>query len=205
MDKNTIRKIKSSLKKYEESIEATDKNIDNLEIHGRHHPSSPYLFKYGINLAIERYEKEGADLSEIRIEYERVNKKLEILEQKKDKSFRTKLFEELKYYVDDYPATISFFLELDPIDLETENDMAKRDILEILIMELSHDYDLHDMKIKVGVLDEVLRCQFKSNIDMIMKESPDIEITYYPEHFWWRHPSTILRDVEESWKGWGKM
>lgn len=191
MDKNRINDIKSSLKKYEEIIEETDRNFDRLEIHGQHCPSSPYLFKYGITLAIERYEKEGADLSEIKDEYEKINQKLVVFMQKRDKAYPNKVFDELKHYVDTYYATICFFLESDPVDMETENDLAGRDLIEILLKELDNEYDLHDLKIKVAALDEALKCQFKSNMGTIMNECPDIEKDCYPENFWWRHHSKL--------------
>lgn len=97
----------------------------------------------------------------------------------------------MKYLIDTYYATICSFLELDPIDMETENDMMRRDDIEILIQELQSDYNLHDMKVKVSALDDALKCQFERNLETIMKECPDIEKTHYPENFWWRHPSKL--------------
>jgi hypothetical protein len=184
---------------YEKDLEETDENYNNLKTLGRYSISHPYLSKYSMADALDRYEKEGIDISEVRIEYEKINKKLEAFEQNMGNA-RDKLFEELKHYVYAYHGTICFFLELDPIVNETENDMNGRDTLEILMMELDRDYDLHDMKIKVTALDDVLKCRFELKIDTIMKECPSIEREDYPDSFWWRHPSKILRKVEESRK-----
>lgn len=199
MDKDIIKMLKNSLVMYEKYIEETDDNYDALKTLGRYSITHPYLSKYSMSSAIEIYEKKGIDLSEIKIEYERINKKLEAFEQKRGDA-RNKLYEVLKYYVNTYYSTICFFLELDPIDLETENDMNGRDTLEILLMELDCDYDLHDLKIKVAALDEVLKCQFEQKIDTIMKECPSIEFEHSPDSFWWRHPSKILHEREESLK-----
>jgi hypothetical protein len=147
--------------------------------------------------AIERYEAKGINLSEIRVQYEQINKRLEAFEQKRGDA-RDKLFDELKHYVKAYPSTVCYFLELDPIDLEIGNDIAGRDTLEILMMELDHDFDLHDLKVLVSSLDKVLKCRFKLNIEMIMKECYFIEDETAPENFWWRHPSRIFLEVQKS-------
>lgn len=106
----------------------------------------------------------------------------------------------MEYYANSYHATICYFLELDPIGLETGNDINRRDALEILLTELNRDHDLHDIMIKVSALDEVLKCQFRLKINTIMNECSFIEDENYPESFWWRHPSKILHEVGESRK-----
>lgn len=200
MSEEIIKKLKNSLIAYEKSITEIDKNYDALKTVGRDF-IRPYSSKYFISSVINRYEKKGINLTEIRIEYERINNKLEAFEQRRGrKDIRGKLFEKLSYYVNSYHSTICYFLELDPVDLETGNDMSRRDSLEILLIELSRDYDLHDIKIKVAALDEVLKCQFRLKIDTIMKECSFIEDEAYPDRFWWRHPSKILHEVEESRK-----
>jgi hypothetical protein len=201
MGEDIVKMLKNSLTAYEKSIKKTDENYDALKKLGRYDITHPYLNKHSLSSALDRYEKKGIYLSEIRVEYERINRKLEAFEQKRGrKNVRDKLFEVLKYEVNTYYTTICYFLELDPIDLETENDMDGRDILEILLVELDRDYDLHDIKIKVTALDEVLKCQFRLKINTIMKECPSIEREHYPDSFWWRHPSKILHDLEESRK-----
>jgi hypothetical protein len=189
MNNDLIERINDDLKRYEEVIEETDKNFDSLKILGRYAPCAPYLFKYNIIFLIMYTEKKGFDLSEIKKKYEKINKKLVSFEQKRGKTYRDKVYEELKYLVDTYYSTICHFLKSDPIDMETENDMMGRDDIEILIEEFNTDYNIKDMKVKISALDEVLKCKFKTDYELLMKECPNIEKPYYPESFWWRHPS----------------
>lgn len=183
------KQIKQGLERYKEVIEEIDKNYDKLELFGRYSPSVPYLSKYGLSFFIEYHEKEGVELSELKDDYERINKKLIAFEQKRGKAYRDKVFDKLKYLIEDYPTTVCLFLELDPIDIETDDDLNKRDLIEILLLEMQRDYNVHDMRVKVSALDEALKCKFKTNFETLMKECPDIERTDDPESFWWRHPS----------------
>lgn len=191
MSDDLIEHIKAYLKKYEETIEELDKNFDKIERLGRYQARAPLRYKHEISFLIEYLEKKGVDISYIKNEYNRINKKLIAFEQKRGKTYRDKVYEELKYLVDIYFSTICHFLKSDPIDMETENDLIRRDNIEILLKELQNDYDIHDMKVKISALDEALKCQFKTNIETIMKECPNIEISYFPENFWWRHPSKM--------------
>ncbi|WP_094227744.1 hypothetical protein [Methanolobus psychrotolerans] len=204
MNEDIIDTLQNSLKLYKKDVEETDLNYESLKHLGKYSITHPYLSKHSMASAIERYEAKGINLSEIRVQYEEINKRLEAFEQKRGNA-REKLFEELKHYIKAYPSTVCYFLELDPIDLETGNDIAGRDILEILMMELDHDFDLHDMKIKVEALDNVLKCRFRLNIDLIMKECSFIEVETAPESFWWRHPSRIYLEVQKSREEYAKF
>lgn len=186
--------IKHDLKEYEEDIEESDVNFDKITLHGRYQAGGLLRYKYEIPFSINHLEKENIDLTDLNAEYERINKKFMAFVQTRDKAYLDKLYEELKNSVDKYYVTICYFLKSDPIDIETGHDLYKRDSIEFLLEELDNEYDLHDMKVKVLALDEALKCQFKSNMDVIMKECPDIEKAYYPENFWWRHPSKLRND-----------
>ncbi|MDO9099053.1 MAG: hypothetical protein Q7U60_13155, partial [Candidatus Methanoperedens sp.] len=158
---------------------------------------APLGYKHKISFLIGYLEKKGVDISYIKNEYNRINKKLIAFEQKRGKTYRDKVYEELEYLVDTYYTTICSFLELDPIDMETENNLMRRDSVEILLKELQSDYNIHDMKVKVSALDEALKCQFERKIDYLLKECALIENPYYPENFWWRHPSKFRAANDE--------
>lgn len=190
MNADLTKWTKSDLKKYEERIEELDDNFDKITLHGRYQAGGLLRYKYKILFSINHLEKENIDLTDLKAEYERINKKFMTFVQTRDKAYLDKLYEELKNSVDKYYVTICSFLKLDPIDIETGHDIFSRDSIEFLLEELENDYDLHDMKVKVAALDEALKCKFAINMDVILKEFSDIE--YYPEKFWWRHPSKIL-------------
>lgn len=193
MNIDLIEYIKHYLKRYDEIIEELDENFDKIEKLGRYQAMAPYGYKYKISILIEYLEKKGDDIQLLKEKYENINKKLIEFEKKRGRTYYNKVYEDLKYSVDTYYVTICHFLELDPIDMETENDLLGRDYIEIILNELKEVYNIHDMKIKVYALDEALKCKFKRNLKIIMEECPDIEQVYYPEHFWWRHPSEFKR------------
>lgn len=191
MNADLTKWTKSDLKKYEERIEELDDNFDKITLHGRYQAGGLLRYKYEIPFSINHLEKENIDLTDIKTEYKRINEKFMDFVQKRGETYLDKLYKELKYLVDTYYVIICHFLKSDPIDIETGHDIYKRDSIEFLLEELDDEYDLHDMKVKVLALDEALKCQFKSNMDTIMKECPDIEKNYYPENFWWRHHSKL--------------
>ncbi len=193
MGYDLISRINSQLRKFRERIVELDNNFDKIEIHGRYQTRAPLINKNMALLLIKYLKEAGVDLSELKREYDEINEKFHTFEKKRGKVYRKKLYEELKYFVNNYHRTITTFLELDPVGLETENDMDGRDIIEMLLEELKDDYDLHDMRVKVSALDEVLKSKFKLEINTILDECPGIERPEFPESFWWRHPSKFLK------------
>ncbi|MHC3439938.1 hypothetical protein ACYJ1Y_18105 [Natrialbaceae archaeon A-gly3] len=111
--------------------------------------------------------------------------------------YRRKAFEELQHMIDRYPSVVNHFLKLEPISNELRNDLDWRDRLEITRLELDPYSDLHDEHIRVETLDEVLQLRYKREIDMILEEHADIERSYYPESFWWRHPTRVAEELDK--------
>lgn len=198
MDKKTINWIRKDLENFERTIDELDQSLDSTDNFEGYMAGDPIICKYRISFLFKSLLEKGADVRDFKKEEERINKKLMTFMQNRGRDYTDKLYAELKFLVDQYPTMICFFLELDPIDMEVENDLNSRDDIEYLLKELDDDYDLRDIRIKVRALDDVLRCQFESNINLIMKEWPYIERDYYPDSFWWRHPSKILREREKS-------
>lgn len=196
MSDDLIEQIKAYLKSYEESIEELDKNFDKIELHGRYQAGVPLRYKHEIYFLIEYLEKKGADTLYIKNQFNKINKTLEVFEQEKRKAYWDKVYKELKELVDTYPVRIEAFLKLDPIDIETGHNIYERDMIDILLNELQKDYDVRKMKSQVSKLDAALKRKFIENMDELLKECPNIEEEYYPESFWWRHPSK-LRSVNK--------
>ena len=124
-----------------------------------------------------------------------------LLEQKGGKDLRNRLYESLNLSVDRYSRAINYFFELDPVCVETENDLDSRDIVEILLNELRSDYDLESLEARVSTSDELLKSKFEyyarsGGLGKLLKECPYLEIPYYPDSFWWRHPSKILQELK---------
>ncbi len=111
------------------------------------------------------------------------------------KSYREQAIKELKTRVDNYPRNICHFLELDPISIELENTLSGRDVIQVLLLELEED-ELDNEREKVNALDEVLRCRYEVQIETILDEYSDIEKSYYPGSFWWRHPSDVAAELD---------
>lgn len=192
MDANLIDKVKKELKWYEQRIDEIDSNYDKLEILGRYDPASPYIEKYVISFIITYLAKNGFEISGINKEQEKLNNKLRTLELKRGRDYRDKLYEKLKSQVNRYPKMICCTFDLDPVCLETENALDGRDVLEILMMELKNEYELQPLEEKTSSLDEVFKLKYARHIRAYLKECPSIEKPYYPDNFWWRHPSEFL-------------
>lgn len=103
---------------------------------------------------------------------------------------------ELEYLLDSFPAKVSHFLELEPLQMEVEQHLGWRDSIEALLTELdtSESIDVREQRIRLEALDEVLRVRYEEGIETIRSECPTVERPYYPESFWWRHPSRVANE-----------
>lgn len=112
--------------------------------------------------------------------------------------YREKAFAELQYMIDRYPSVVNHFLKLEPVPNELRNDLDLRDRLEITRLELDSHCDLYDEHIRVETLDEVLQLRYEREIETILNEQDGVERSYYPDSFWWRHPSKITDEKESA-------
>lgn len=157
----------------------------------RYLTGTPLRYKYEISYMNEHIEKQGIDTSYVKNEFNKITKIFTDFEQKRGKAYKDKLYEELKYLVGTYPTRIKAFLKLDPIDIETGHDIYQREMIDILFNELQKDCDVRKMKLQVSKLDIELKGKFIENMDTLLEECPNIEEIYYPDFFWWRHPSKL--------------
>lgn len=191
MDTTLKNRIAKGLIRYESSIEETDEHYDELDTYGRYPPDAPYGLKHLLPYWIHLLEEGGVDGEDFRAEYTRITQKLTALEEKRGRDYREQLRVALQRDVDHYPTLLTYFTSQEPLELEIPHKLSIRSSIEILLMELERDYDLEDLKMKVSVLDQVLKCKYRSNVKIIQKYYPEAEDPGFPDRFWWRHPSKI--------------
>lgn len=196
MDKKLLNRITKGLINYEKSIEETDEYYDELKRFGRYPVGAPYGLKHFIPFWIHLLEEEGFNCEGFQKEYERITKKLTALEQKRGWDYREKLFSDLEDDIGCYPGVIDSFADLEPFELEIPNSLSTRTSIEIYLMELERDYDLIDIKRKVSILDEALKCIYIREVNKVLKYYPEVEDLYLPDRFWWEHPSKMLKEKQ---------
>jgi len=196
VDRKLLDRVTKGLLGYEKSIEETDEHYDELKRLGRYIADAPYGLKHILPLWIHLLEEEGVNCEGLRQEYERITQRLEALEQKRGQDYREKLFTLLKDEVYCYPATIRYFADQEPFELEIPNDFATRSSLEILLMELERDHDLTEIKKEVSLLDEEFKSKYLQHIDEVIECCSDAVDPYLPDRFWWEHPHKLLKEKQ---------
>lgn len=201
MDTTLQNRIAKGLIRYENCIEETDEHYDELDPYGRYPPNGPYGLKHLLPYWIHLLEEGGADCEGFRAEYTRISLKLTALEEKRGRDYREQLRGALQHDVDHYPTLVSYFTCLEPFEIEIPHELAIRSAIEILLMELERDYDLEDLKKKVSVLDQVLKCKYERKVKQILKYYPEAEDPGFPDRFWWRHPLKLLEEKQATLNG----
>lgn len=163
---------------------------------GRYTTDAPYPYKHLLPFWLRLLEEEGFVCEGLRQGYERITRKLAVLEQKRGRDYREKLFSLLKDEVNYYPATIRYFSDQEPFELEIPNDLLTRSGIEILLMELERGFNLTEIKREVSTLDEEFKSKYVQNIKEILEHYPEAEDPYAPESFWWRHPLKLLKEKQ---------
>jgi hypothetical protein len=67
-------------------------------------------------------------------------------------------------------------------------------------MELNKMSDCEEINKNVSSLDLGFKCIYTQEIEDIIKFGCNFEIPYYPDRFWWRHPSKILAEKQARMK-----
>ena len=193
MDDNLSELINRWLKRFEEWIEQTEENYDTLHPLSAHSASGPIICKYDLLFLLDYAEKRNVNIDKQKKEFKNNPTKVTALKNKKGKTYSNKLLSELNYFTVKYNKTVRSFLELDPIDLETYNDLDGKDIIEYLLMEIKKDRDVRDLEYKILEADKILKNKYLDNIDVILKNAR-LEKPFFPDNFWWRHPSKIFKE-----------
>ncbi|WP_339105367.1 hypothetical protein [Haloterrigena salinisoli] len=108
--------------------------------------------------------------------------------------YREKARSELRTRIDHFPKTVCYFHELDPVPNEVELAVNRRDAIEMYLDKLADYYDLSEQQIRIDTLDDVFRCRYEMYIDDV--QDYVVELPYYPDSYWWRHPSAVAAELE---------
>ncbi|NUB90142.1 hypothetical protein HT576_03715 [Haloterrigena sp. SYSU A121-1] len=108
--------------------------------------------------------------------------------------YREKARSELRTRIDHFPKTVCYFHELDPVPNEVELAVNRRDAIEMYLDKLADYYDLSEQQIRIDTLDDVFRCRYEMYIDDVQEYV--VELPYYPDSYWWRHPSAVAAELE---------
>lgn len=92
------------------------------------------------------------------------------------------------------PQLICDFAELEPYTNEINHVLSRRDTIEAVVRNLEEHADIEEAKVQLEAFDRVFLCRYQRHLDRVKNHA--IEIDYYPDSFWWRHPSTIDRDTD---------
>ncbi|MCD1294088.1 hypothetical protein CUJ83_03650 [Methanocella sp. CWC-04] len=182
--------VKKMLDEYEQAIDELDRNFDNIG-QANCRACTPLVRKRIFSFWFDYIFKKGVQLPELLERFESINKKMEEFEQKRGGDYRALLCSDLEHYASCYSGIVEYFFKPEPVCAEVENDLNIRDVLEILMMELSYDYDLSLMEESLAGFDTTLKEVFTCNKEDILKLCPCIEEEYLPGRFWWRHPSSL--------------
>jgi len=197
MIEKMIVNINEEFQRYEkliEKIKEYDINSERLKID----VSAVYYYKYDLFYSIESLKHINHIYIKLKNKYDRITQGFIIHERKTGTECHKILFDTIKINVKRYAIIIKYFGDPDDLDFFNEigNALFMRDGLEFSLIELENDYDLQDLKFKITVLDTVLKTKFTEKIERIVECCPSFETSYYPENFWWRHPSKILAEKQ---------
>lgn len=178
---------------YESDLAELPDDFDGLNVMGARTARGPIVKRRLLSYLIRELDNRNVDTSGLTRRYSELNDKIDA---RVGEAYLERLHEEFQHLVEGYPSTVCYFLELDPINIELGNDLDQRDAIEILFLELEGSFDLSDERIRISALDSVLECRYEMAIDTIMEYSNVVEKPYFPDRFWWRHPSDVVNSVE---------
>lgn len=190
--------ISTYLDRFEESISMLETDFDAIEgPFGRPTAGRPLLLKLTLSGLRGESAQEWTESETAR--FEALCSRLDTVVDRLGPAYDDQLLVELEYLVDTYPATINYFLGLDPMDIELGNDLSKRDSIEVILRELSDRHDLSEQTAAVDALDTVLKFQYREHLDTLQEFRDVIEKPYLPESFWWRHLDQFETDAENEY------
>ncbi|MFC7046966.1 hypothetical protein ACFQH6_17555 [Halobacteriaceae archaeon GCM10025711] len=190
--------ISTYLDRFEESISTLESNFDDIDGPlGQPTAGRPLELKLTLSGLRDESAREWTESETAR--FEALCSRLDTVVDHLGPAYDDQLLVELEYLVDTYPATINYFLGLDPIDIELWDDLNRRDSLEVLLRELRDRHDLREQTAAVEALDTVLKYQYREHLDTLQEYRDIIEKPYFPESFWWRHLDHFETDDENEY------
>ncbi len=147
-----------------------------------------------LSFIVEYLEKQGRCPNEVRNGLEEVGELNERMIQEYQGDYYSLLEEELLDLVDRYPTVVCHFFELEPLEMEVEQDLLVRDSIEILLAELPRSKVPEKARATIDALDDVLACKCELHRSKYDKIADTVSRPYYPTEFWWRHPDKVLTE-----------
>ncbi len=192
LDPNTEFDLIDQLKHYirycNDSIDHLKYEYEEVKLDGRYNVLTPYKYQYRISFILSYLKKEGVDVLEYEAEYALISGSLRQIESERGGDLVDKLVTDLKYWSESNFRTVCYLAHVEPGDLFLYERMDERDDIEMLLMKLDGHPDIHCIKEGVRQLDKALKCIYRDQLELLLKEFPDLDEPYYPDNFWWRHP-----------------
>lgn len=102
--------------------------------------------------------------------------------------------------MNEYAKIVCYIFELDPINLESDNDLLRRDEIEMLLDFIPEEKIKQTTIAKVNILDKSLKHKFELRWEECLNSSDYISEPHYPDQYWWRHPEEQLSEYIEYYK-----
>lgn len=196
-----VNKRKESLERLLDSSEEIHdhlqnvESLDDLDGHGSRSVGGFFATQSRIKFLWEEIpEAERSNSIDRRVresneDYERIESK---------SVYRERARAELVSTLDHLPIKTCNFLDMGPIFNEVPDFLSWLDRTRILLEELDDHADLGEEWIRFETLEAVVRCRYEHGVDTILEECPRVERPWYPERFWWRHPTQVKQELEEA-------
>jgi hypothetical protein len=158
------------LQMFERSIATTDEHFDRLEPMGTYRASDPYVEKSVIEALFRIRPADFQQNGDLVTEYNRISNKLVEFERERGAGLRDKLLGELRHYLDSYHAGVCC-MQLGIMNRGAVSDLARRDIIDILLGELHGSFDLGDTEEMLTGLDAACQSMIERDEGIPDKES----------------------------------
>jgi hypothetical protein len=158
MDPRPADYLRHRLKRFAGAIEETRDQFPDLSPFGRYPASAPYYERSGIRVLLDSIKEEPGTAGELLQEFQRLDTRLESLEQELGKEYRHRLLAELSDCMNRYHASVCH-ADLGSLNFENDHDLFCRDRIAVLIRELEKDHDLSEEKGLLRMLDHNLFCE----------------------------------------------
>jgi hypothetical protein len=199
MTTKTIDEINFQLSQFQDAVDNVEHGFPDTDVFGDVRARSPVIHRYKIHHLIENASEESIP-SRLLSKNKRINKQFDQFVSSHREVYLQALFDELDWFVSQYPQMICSFMQLDPVDTELSETLDRRDTMEILLFVLNkqnkskksiNKQSIKHAQIKMNALDDVFKCEFENNLDDILTNHSHITRPYLPDEFWWRHPKKL--------------
>jgi hypothetical protein len=158
--------------------------------------------EYRISFIIKELASRGEGVGDYIEWLSKISRKNRELFQEYDSDYRI-LSSILEDYVEQYSNIVCYIFELDPINIEADNKLLKRDEIEMIMDYLPRSENDPVLIGKVEALDKSLEHKFELMWEECLNSSGYISEPHYPDKYWWRHPEKQLSEYIEYYENSG--